>query len=45
MLVIKTNKFIRDVKYIIYNYKCKRAKYFENNYSNRRVVATKKILY
>ena len=44
-LVIKTNKFIRDVKYIIYNYKCKRAKYFENNYSNRRVVATKKILY
>ena len=33
-LVIKTNKFIRDVKYIIYNYKCKRAKYFENNYSN-----------
>ena len=44
-LVIKTNKFIRDVKHIIYKYKCKRAMYFVNNYSNKRVVATKKILY
>ena len=44
-LVIKTNKFIRDVKHIIYNYKCRRAMYFVNNYSNKRVDATKKILY